>query len=191
MINENIEKISSVDLNESALTIPTALSTSLINSVDFLGCQMGSVNKLNPSVSKPSIIHFLSFFYAFSLRGTRIFFTRSCGFCIGTTLAGPLIDRFHDFGNTFLATAIFIMSAATFFIPFCYQLISLLPLQLVWGLAAGIVENLSQVLTIRYYSYNNVGSYLQALHSAFGIGAVVSPLIVAKLLSEQQYKNTL
>ncbi|CAF2097761.1 unnamed protein product [Rotaria magnacalcarata] len=121
---------------------------------------------------------------------TSIFFTRLCGFFIGTTLAGLLIDRFHNFGNTFLATAICIMSAATFFIPFSYRLISLLPLQLVWGLAAGIVENLSQVLTIRYYSYNNVGPYLQALHSAFGIEAVVSPLIVAKLMSEQQYKNT-
>jgi FHS family Na+ dependent glucose MFS transporter 1 len=120
---------------------------------------------------------------------TSIFFTRSCGFLGGTTLAGMLIDRFRDFGNTFLAIAALIMTATTFLVPFIHRLVLLLPLQLAWGLAAGIVENLTQVLTMRNYSHHNVGPYLQALHSAFGIGAFISPLIVAQFMSDRQDTN--
>jgi FHS family Na+ dependent glucose MFS transporter 1 len=210
MINEDKDKILSTDTNQLYLAVPGTLDSSCTNSATSRRHRAASVTKRNPSVSKPSIIHFLSLVYAFLCMGlgtgitgstllklgeqtnstmgqlTGIFFTRSCGYFGGTIFAGLLIDRFHDFGNTFLATAALVMSATTLLIPFIYRLIILLPVQLAWGFGAGMVENLTQVLTIRYYSHYNVGPYLQAVHTAFGIGAFVSPLIVAQFISQQQ-----
>jgi FHS family Na+ dependent glucose MFS transporter 1 len=54
--------------------------------------------------------------------------------------------------------------------------------QLMWSISAGIVDNLAQILTIHHYQQSNVNPYLQALHGAFGIGALFSPLIVAPFL---------
>ena len=166
--------------------------------------------KLNSVRTKPSILYYLPLLYAFLCMGfgtgitsstllklgeqtdstvnqlTSVFFTRSCGFFVGSMLAGLLIDRYHNFGNMFLTIAIFLMSATALLVPFIYRLILLIPLQLMWGIAAGIVDNVAQLLTMRYYSGHNVGPYLQALHSAFGIGAFVSPLVVAPFLSRRQ-----
>lgn len=168
-----------------------------------------SINHQSPPSTNPSILYLLCLFYAFLCMGfgtgittstflriseqtnstvdqlAWIFFARSCGFFSGTTFAGLLFDRFPSSANTFLAIAVFIMSATTLVIPLIHQMILLLPAQLTWGLAAGFVDNLTQVSTIKFYSSRNVGPYLQALHSAFGIGAFVSPLIVAQFLSSR------
>lgn len=211
--NKDQEHALSTELNQTPIAPSETLSPSTTNvPIPFRRHEASATNS-SPSSTVPPILYFLSLFYAFLCMGfgtgittstflklgeqtnstidqlTSLFFTRSCGFFSGTTLAGVFFDRFHRFGNMFLAIAVLMMSATTLLIPFTYQLILLLPLQLAWGIAAGSVDNLTQVLTMRYCSSRNVGPYLQALHSAFGIGAFVSPLIVAQFLSKRHHHD--
>jgi MFS family permease len=55
-----------------------------------------------------------------------------------------------------------------------------------WGITAGMVDNLAQILTLRHYSQNQVDPYIQAVHGAFGVGAFLSPLIVASFLNKHR-----
>jgi FHS family Na+ dependent glucose MFS transporter 1 len=63
-----------------------------------------------------------------------------------------------------------------------YHFIPMIIAHLMWSLTAGLVDNLAQILIIRHYEQLNVNPYLQALHGAFGIGAFLSPLIIAPFL---------
>ncbi|CAF0956208.1 unnamed protein product [Adineta steineri] len=107
---------------------------------------------------------------------------RSFGFFSGTIIGGYIIDAFPKFGGTFLTFALFIMCITTLIIPLMYYLVPMMIVHLMWSIAAGIVDNLAQILTMRHYKNFNVNPYLQALHGAFGIGALLSPLIIAPFL---------
>jgi FHS family Na+ dependent glucose MFS transporter 1 len=185
-----------------------SFSTSVVSLHSYTGSHKNEKKTEKLSDSKPSIIYFLALFYAFLSMGfgtgligptllkfgeqintsfdrvVYILFTRSFGFLGGTLIGGALIDRFASFGQTILAVAIFIMTTATLIIPFMYHLIPMIIVHLMWSLTAGIVDNLAQILTIRHYEQSNVNPYLQALHGAFGVGALISPLIIAPFLEK-------
>jgi fucose permease len=183
-----------------------ALSTSVVSLHSYVGSQHGEKKSTKAPDKRPSIVYFLALFYAFLSMGfgtglvgpsllkfgeqlntsldqvVYILFTRSFGFLGGTLVAGALIDRFPKFGQTFLLVSVFMMCASTMMIPFMNYLIPMIIMHLMWSLTAGIVDNLAQILTIRYYEGYSVNPYLQALHGAFGIGALFSPLIIAPFL---------
>lgn len=159
---------------------------------------------------KPSIFYFLVLFYSFLSMGcgtgligptllkfseqlneplsqtVYVLFSRSFGFLAGTLIGGSLIDYFPLRGRTLLTLSIFVMVLTTLVIPFVYSLILMIIVHLLWSISAGIVDNLAQILTIRHYDKQNVNPFLQALHGAFGIGAFVSPLIIAPFLHEDK-----
>jgi FHS family Na+ dependent glucose MFS transporter 1 len=183
-----------------------SLSASVVSLHSHFGSLHNEKKTTKVSDKKPSIIYFLALFYAFLSMGfgsgligpsllkfseqmntsldrvVYVLFTRSCGFLAGTLVGGVLIDRFPAFGQTFLSLAILIMCASTLIMPFMYYLIPMIIVHLMWSITAGVVDNLVQILTIRYYENFNVNPYLQALHGAFGIGALFSPLVIAPFL---------
>jgi FHS family Na+ dependent glucose MFS transporter 1 len=170
-------------------------------------------NKKKTTDTKPSIIYFLALFYVFLSMGfgtgligptllkfgeqtkspldqlVYLLFARSFGFLFGTLIGGVLIDRFAAFGRILLTFAVFVMCITTLSMPFMYHLIPMIIVHLLWGFTAGIVDNLAQILTIRHYENSNVNPYLQALHGAFGIGAFLSPLIIAPFLGKSKPIN--
>jgi FHS family Na+ dependent glucose MFS transporter 1 len=184
-----------------------ALSTSVVSLHSYVESH-NNEKKTKSSDTKPSIIYFLALFYAFLSMGlgsgligptllkfgeqtkssldrvVYILFTRSFGFLGGTLIGGASIDRFPSFGNSILAFSIFIMCTTTLVIPLIYHLIPMIIVHFMWSLTAGIVDNLSQILTMRHYEQSNVNPYLQALHGAFGVGALFSPLIIAPFLQK-------
>jgi FHS family Na+ dependent glucose MFS transporter 1 len=183
-----------------------SLSTSVVSLHSYVESHHDEKKTIKISEKKPSIIYFLALLYAFLSMGlgtgligpsllkfgeqmdtsldqvVYVLFTRSFGFLTGTLIAGVLIDHFPRFGRTFLLFSILIMCVATLLIPFMYYLIPMIIIHLMWSITAGVVDNLAQILTIRYYEHFNVNPYLQALHGAFGIGALFSPLIIAPFL---------
>ncbi|CAF4937474.1 unnamed protein product [Rotaria socialis] len=185
-----------------------SLSTSAVSLHSYVGSNTNEKKLSKTSDKKVSIIYFLALFYTFLSLGfgsgligptllkfgeqinspldrvVYILFTRSFGFLVGTLASGFLIDAFPLLGRTFLACSLFFMSAATVIIPFMYHIIPMIIVHLMWSLTAGVVDNLSQLLTIRYYAQVNVNPYLQALHGAFGVGAFLSPLIIAPFLQD-------
>lgn len=189
------------------------LSTSVISLHSLAGSHKNEKISTKSSDKKPSIIYFLALFYSFLSMGlgsgligptllkfgeqtksdfdqvVYILFMRSFGFLGGTLIGGALIDRFPSFGQSILAVSLCIMAATTLLMPFIYYLAPMIFMHLMWSLSAGIVDNLSQILTIRYYEKTNVNPYLQALHGAFGIGALISPLIIAPFLRKSSPVN--
>ena len=183
-----------------------ALSTSVVSLHSYVGSHHDEKKCTKPPDKRPSVIYFLALFYAFLSMGfgtglvgpsllkfgeqlntsldrvVYVLFSRSFGFLAGTLFAGGLIDRFPKYGNTFLFISVFTMCTSTFLISFMYHLIPMIAMHLMWSITAGIVDNLAQIITIRYYEGYNVSPYLQALHGAFGIGALFSPLIIAPFL---------
>ncbi|CAF1090470.1 unnamed protein product [Adineta ricciae] len=186
-----------------------SLSTSIVSLHTLHGSPTDEAKPEKCSPKKPSIIYFLALFYSFLSMGfgsgligptllkfgeqikspfeqvVYILFTRSFGFLTGTLIGGALIDRFPSLGRTFLTICVFTMCVSTLIIPLIYQLIPMIVAHFMWSFTAGIVDNLAQILTIRHYDKFNVNPYLQALHGAFGVGAFLSPLIIAPFL-----KNT-
>ena len=184
-----------------------SLSTSIVSLHSRTESQLKAKNPKKTSGNvKPSIVYFLVLFYSLLCMGLGaglagptllkfseqiqqpldrtvfILFARSFGFLIGTLVGGVLIDRFSSFGQSFLAFSILFMCAATMIMPLIYELVLMICAHLVWSFTAGVVDNLGQILTIRHYEKHNVNPYLQALHSAFGIGAFISPLVMAPFL---------
>ncbi|CAF0747934.1 unnamed protein product [Rotaria sordida] len=183
-----------------------SLSTSIVSLHSYVGSHNNEKKSTKKSDTKPSIIYFLALFYTFLSLGfgaglfgptllkfveqtkspldrvIYILFTRSIGYLIGTLIGGILFDRFPRFGRTFLIFTVFIMCITTLIIPFMYHLILMIIVHFMWSFAGGLVDTLTQILTIRHYEQMNVNPFLQALHGAFGIGAFFSPLIIAPFL---------
>ena len=181
-----------------------SLSTSVISLHSYVESPRKTTTKKTDT--KPSFIYFLALFYTFLSMGfgtgligptllkfseqtkssldrvVYILFTRSFGFLVGTLIGGALIDRFSSFSRTFLSFSVFIMCTTTLVIPFMYHIIPMIIIHFMWAFTAGVIDNLAQILTIRHYEQSNVNPYLQALHCAFGIGAFLSPLIIAPFL---------
>ena len=112
--------------------------------------------------------------------------TRSVGFLAGTIIGGGLVDRFPSFGRTFITIAIAAMCAATCVLPLIYSLVIMAIVHFCLSFAGGIVDNLAQILTMQHYEGSNVNPYLQALHGAFGVGALLSPLTIGPFLQKDQ-----
>ncbi|CAF4072621.1 unnamed protein product [Rotaria sordida] len=115
-----------------------------------------------------------------------VFFTRAFGFLGGTVFAGIIVDHFVLLGRTFLTLTILIMCLVILIMPLIKNVFLLIFVQLMWGITAGMVDNLVQILTLRHYGQHQVGPYIQAVHGAFGIGAFLSPLIVAPFLNKHR-----
>lgn len=184
-----------------------ALSASLVSLHSLTGPITSNEKKSSKLSDKnPSVTYFLVLIYTFLCMGlgsgligptvlkfseqmniplsrvVYLLFTRSIGYLLGTLTGGVLIDHFYSWRHTILSFAMFLMSLATLIIPFIYNLAPMLIAHAMWSLTAGIVDNISQMSTLRHYEQVNVGPYLQALHGAFGIGAFLSPLIIAPFL---------
>ena len=193
------------DINKKIENMHT-LSTSIVSLHSHIDLHANEEKFQKKSNRKPSILYFLAIFYSFLSMGLGsgligptllkfveqtkssldqviyILFTRAFGFLAGTLTGGILIDLFPLFGRTFLTLTMFLMCTTTLIIPFINHLILMIIVHLLWSLTAGLVDNLAQILTIRHYEQMNVNPYLHALHGAFGIGAFLSPIIIAPFL---------
>ena len=113
-----------------------------------------------------------------SLSKISILFTaRSFGYLSGAFLLGRLYDRFP--GHPLLAIGILgiaITAALTPVMPFLWVLTLIIFLT---GMSESIIEVGNNTLIVWIYRHN-VGPYMNALHFFFGVGAFISPIIVAK-----------
>jgi fucose permease len=106
-----------------------------------------------------------------------LFTARSLGYLIGSLLAGRLYDRIP--GHPVIATALLITAltmALTPTIPLLWLLIAVL---LIMGIAEGMVDVGGNTLLV-WTHREKVGPYMNALHFFFGMGAFISPIIIAQ-----------
>ncbi|NBB91049.1 MAG: MFS transporter, partial [Spirochaetes bacterium] len=108
-----------------------------------------------------------------------VFAAYRAGFVGGAFLGGALLDRLR--GHPILAAAMFTMAVMLAAIP---QLPSVGVLGagfLVLGVGAGTVEIGGNTLLVWRYG-SRVGPYMNGLHFAFGIGAILSPILIGRAI---------
>lgn len=108
-----------------------------------------------------------------------LFAARSLGYLIGSLLSGRLYDRLS--GHRVMAAMIIGMTATMAFIPILSQLWVLNILLLLLGIAEGGLDVGGNTLLVWVHRHA-VGPFMNGLHFFFGVGAFLSPLIIAQAL---------
>jgi FHS family Na+ dependent glucose MFS transporter 1 len=114
-----------------------------------------------------------------SLTSISYLFTfRSLGYVIGSLQGGKLFDRYP--GNIVMSLMLLLAATALALVPFSMQLASLLGLMFVLGSAEAGLDVGANTLLVRVHGAR-VAPFMNAMHSFFGVGALLAPIIVARL----------
>ncbi|RIK45742.1 MAG: hypothetical protein DCC57_16230 [Chloroflexi bacterium] len=111
---------------------------------------------------------------------SRLFLARSTGYMLGSFFGGRFYDRIP--GNPVMAAALLIMAAGMAVAPLLPTLWILAAVLLVIGVAEGTVDVGGNTLLV-WIHRSRVGPYMNALHFMFGLGAFLSPLVIAQAVA--------
>lgn len=106
-----------------------------------------------------------------------LFTAKSLGFLLGSFLAGRLYDRVP--GHPVLAAALIIIAVMLAVIPLIPLLWLLMIVLLMLGMAEGAVDLGGNTLLV-WVHRRQVGPFMNGLHFFFGVGAFLSPIIIAQ-----------
>ncbi len=108
-----------------------------------------------------------------------LFATRSLGFLAGAILAGRVYDRLP--GHPLLMSLLLLMGVALALVPLVSQLWLLTVLMFLAGFVESGVDVGSNTLLVWRFG-EKVGPYMNSLHFFFGLGAFLSPIIIAQTM---------
>lgn len=108
-----------------------------------------------------------------------LFATRSLGFLLGAVWAGRVYDRLP--GHTLIMGLLLIMGGSLLFVPLVRQLWLLTLLMFIAGFVESGVDVGSNTLMVWRFG-EKVGPYMNSLHFFFGLGAFLSPIIIAQTM---------
>jgi FHS family Na+ dependent glucose MFS transporter 1 len=107
-----------------------------------------------------------------------LFTALSLGYLIGSFQAGRLYDRVP--GHPLMAACLIIMAVALATVPLLPSVWYLALCVLILGMAAGTLDVGGNTL-LTWLHGRNVGPSMNGLHFAFGLGALLSPIILAQV----------
>ncbi len=108
-----------------------------------------------------------------------LFTARAGGYFLGSLLAGRLYDRLP--GHLLMGTMLLMMAATMALTPLVGQLAVLIGLLLIMGIGEAGVDVGGNAMLV-WIHRGRVGPYMNALHFCFGLGAFISPIIVAQAI---------
>jgi FHS family Na+ dependent glucose MFS transporter 1 len=108
-----------------------------------------------------------------------IFTSQSLGYLIGSMVGGRLFDRVK--GNPVMAAVLIAMALMAALLPVVPSLLLLAAVVLILGAAEGVLDVGGNTLMVWVHG-RKVGPFMNALHFFFGVGAFISPIIVAQAL---------
>jgi FHS family Na+ dependent glucose MFS transporter 1 len=106
-----------------------------------------------------------------------LFTARSLGYLLGSFQGGRLYDRMP--GHPVMGVTLLIMAAMLVLVPFLSVLWLLTGVLLILGMAEGTLDVGGNTLLV-WVHRARVGPYMNGLHFFFGVGAFLSPLIIAQ-----------
>ena len=116
-----------------------------------------------------------------SLRAISYLFTaRSLGYLIGSFLGGRQYD--HVAGHPLMAGSLFGLAAMMALAPVMPVLWLLTAVMLLFGIGEGTVDVGGNTMLV-WVHRDGVGPFMNALHFFFGLGAFVSPIVIAWVVS--------
>lgn len=108
-----------------------------------------------------------------------VFTAMSLGYLIGSLGGGRLYDSVA--GHPVIASGLLLAAASLALIPSIPWLGVLVVIMLLLGIATGSVDVGGNTLLVWTYG-QRVGPYMNALHFFFGVGAFLSPVVIAQVL---------
>ena len=108
-----------------------------------------------------------------------LFATRSLGYLMGSFLGGRLYDRAK--GHLLISAALLLMATALALVPVIPLLWLLAIVLLVIGMGEGLLDVGGNTLIVWLHG-RKVGPFMNGLHFFFGIGAFLSPVLVAQII---------
>ena len=108
-----------------------------------------------------------------------LFSMRAFGYLISARLIGRIYEIAH--GHRLMALSLLTLGSLYFFIPFLSSIYYLSPVVFLIGVTGAFVDLGGNIL-ILWAVRGHVGPHLNGLHFSFGLGAFVSPLLVAFML---------
>lgn len=133
-----------------------------------LGLTTGSLGPTLPSLAEQTQVGLSAISYVFT--------ARSVGYLLGSVHVGKLVDRRS--GNRVMTAMLLTMSIMMALVPLASKLWLLLISMLILGAAeAGLDVGANTLLG--WVHGKAVAPFMNALHSFFGVGALIAPLIVA------------
>jgi FHS family Na+ dependent glucose MFS transporter 1 len=134
-----------------------------------LGLTTGSLGPTLPALASQTKVGLGAISY--------LFMVRSLGYVLGSLRSGRLFDSKP--AHVVLGTMLLVMSLVMALVPFAGWLPVLLALMMLLGAAESGVDVGSNALLVRLHG-TRVGPLMTAMHSFFGVGALVAPLVVAQ-----------
>jgi FHS family Na+ dependent glucose MFS transporter 1 len=110
-----------------------------------------------------------------------VFVARSTGYLCGALLGGRLFDRFP--GHPLMALMLAGIGASMAAVPLCSTLATLTAIFILLGVSEGALDAGGNTL-LSWTHADNLGPWMNGLHLAFGVGALLSPLIVVAVMGE-------
>jgi len=104
-----------------------------------------------------------------------VFTANSLGYIVGSLVAGRAYSRLT--GNTVLAAGLVATALLTVFLPIAGNLLVLVLLLAGIGIAIGVIDVGCNTLLVWLFG-SDVPPYMNTLHLGFGVGAVITPLII-------------
>lgn len=137
-----------------------------------LGLAMASLGPMLPSLAAHSGVSLAQVSFVFT--------ANSLGYLVGSAGGGRLYDRFK--GHRLMTLALVIMVVSGVLVPLVRSFILMLVALFVLGLGMGLVDVGGNV-NLLWVFQSRVGPYMNALHFSFGVGALISPILVTKTLA--------
>lgn len=138
----------------------------------FLGLTTGSLGPTLPSLADQTHVGLSAISYVFT--------ARSAGYVLGSVLAGKLFDQRS--GNHLMAAMLFTMSVVMTLVPLAPRLWLLLITMLILGAAESGLDVGANTL-LGWAHGAEVGPFMNTMHSLFGVGALIAPLLVVQTVS--------
>ncbi len=110
-----------------------------------------------------------------------LFAARSLGYLLGANQVGRLYDRLP--GHLIMGAGLLGMGAMLFFTPLIPILWLLVLAMLLLGLGESMLDVGGNTLLVWLHG-DKVGPFMNALHFFFGLGAAISPLIIAQAVAQ-------
>ena len=116
-----------------------------------------------------------------------LFMACSLGYLIGSFIAGMIYDKFN---SQILVTLLILLSASFFTaIPWNTTIIGLSLTIFLMYLTGGGMETCVNVRCLKLWGSSSA-PFLQSLHFAYGVGALLAPVIAAPFLSYEQSEKS-
>ena len=148
---------------------PLSLTAAYYASFLALGLTVGSLGPTLPSLANQTHVGLSAISYLFT--------ARSMGYVLGSVKGGHLFDRRS--GNPVMAVMVGLMAIMMAMVPLVPYLWLLLVVMIILGAAESALDVGGNTL-LTWVHGKRVAPFMNAMHSFFGVGALIAPIVVAQ-----------